>query len=240
MHRFANPARFLRIARWATPLTLWPGLGLTALGLAWGLFYAPPDYLQGDSARIMDVHVPAAILGEGGYLGLAIASAVGLVWKHPLAEVAARALAPVGAVFAAVCLITGSLWGQPTWGTWWVWDARLTSMLVLFFLYLGVIALSNAFDEPGRGAKSAAILAIVGAINLPIIKFSVDWWNTLHQRASITLSGSTIAPALLWPLAISFAGFALLFGATVLMRMRAEIAQTRVAARARRMAEAFA
>jgi len=240
MHHFANPARFLRIARVATPLTLWPGLVLAALGLAWGLFYAPPDYLQGDSARIMDVHVPAAILAEGGYAVLALASAVGLVWRHPLAEVAARAIAPVGAVFAAVCLVTGSLWGQPTWGTWWAWDARLTSMLVLFFIYLGVIALGRAFDEPGRGAKSAAILAIVGAVNLPIIKFSVEWWNTLHQGPSITLTGSTIAPALLWPLGVSFLGFALLFAATVLMRMRAEIASTRVAARARRMAEAFA
>ncbi len=240
MHRFANPARFLRIARVATPLTLWPGLLITVIGLAWGLFYAPPDYLQGDSARIMDVHVPAAILAEGGYAALAVAYAAFLVWRHPLAEVSARAIAPVGAVFAGVCLVTGSLWGQPTWGTWWVWDARLTSMLVLFFIYLGVIALSNAFDEPGRGAKSAAILAIVGAVNLPIIKFSVDWWNTLHQGASITLTGSTIAPALLWPLGVSALGFALLFGATVLMRMRAILATTRVQARARRRAEAFA
>ncbi len=240
MHRFANPARFLRIARVATPLTLWPGLLVAAIGLVWGLFYAPPDYLQGDSARIMDVHVPTAILAEGGYAALAIAYAAFLVWRHPLAEVAARAIAPVGAVFAAVCLVTGSLWGQPTWGTWWVWDARLTSMLVLFFIYLGVIALSNAFDEPGRGAKSAAILAIVGAVNLPIIKFSVDWWNTLHQGASITLTGSTIAPALLWPLGVSALGFGLLFAATVLMRMRAILATTRVAARARRRAEAFA
>ena len=240
MHRFANPARFLRIARWATPLTLWPGLALTALGLAWGLFFAPPDYLQGDSARIMNVHVPSAILAETGYAALAIASAAALVWRHPLADVAARAIAPVGAVFAAVCLVTGSLWGRPTWGTYWVWDARLTSMLVLFFVYLGVIALARAFDEPGRGAKSAAILAVVGAVNLPIIKFSVDWWNTLHQGASITLTGSKIAPALLWPLGVSALGFALLFGATVIMAMRAEIATTRVAARARRMAEAFA
>ena len=240
MHRFANPARFLRIARWATPLTLWPGLALTALGLAWGLFFAPPDYLQGDSARIMDVHVPSAILAETGYAALAIASAAALVWRHPLADVAARAIAPVGAVFAAVCLVTGSLWGRPTWGTYWVWDARLTSMLVLFFVYLGVIALARAFDEPERGAKSAAILAVVGAVNLPIIKFSVDWWNTLHQGASITLTGSKIAPALLWPLGVCALGFALLFGATVLMAMRAEIASVRVAARARRTAEAFA
>jgi heme exporter protein C len=242
MHRFANPARFLRIARVLTlPLTLL-GLGLTAAGLWIGLFDSPPDYQQGESVRIMYVHVPAAWLGSGGYLGLAVASAVALVWRHPLAEIAARAIAPVGAAFTAICLISGALWGKPTWGTYWVWDARLTSMLVLLFLYLGYLALSSAEAERG-GGKAASILAIVGVINLPIIKYSVEWWNTLHQGSSIRLSGagasSSIAPEMLLPLLLSVAGFSLLFGAIVLMRMRAALAQQAVAARSRRIAAAY-
>ena len=241
MHRFANPARFLRIARVLTlPLTLL-GLGLTAAGLWIGLFDSPPDYQQGESVRIMYVHVPAAWLGSGGYLGLAVASAVALVWRHPLAEIAARAIAPVGAAFTAICLISGALWGKPTWGTYWVWDARLTSMLVLLFLYLGYLALSSAEAERG-GGKAASILAIVGVINLPIIKYSVEWWNTLHQGSSIRLSGagasSSIAPEMLLPLLLSVAGFSLLFGAIVLMRMRAALAEQAVAARSRRIAAA--
>ena len=242
MHRFANPARFLRIARVLTlPLTLL-GLGLTAAGLWIGLFDSPPDYQQGESVRIMYVHVPAAWLGSGGYLGLAVASAVALVWRHPLAEIAARAIAPVGAAFTAICLISGALWGKPTWGTYWVWDARLTSMLVLLFLNLGYLALSSAEAERG-GGKAASILAIVGVINLPIIKYSVEWWNTLHQGSSIRLSGagasSSIAPEMLLPLLLSVAGFSLLFGAIVLMRMRAALAQQAVAARSRRIAAAY-
>ena len=242
MHRFANPARFLRIARVLTlPLTLL-GLGLTAAGLWIGLFDSPPDYQQGESVRIMYVHVPAAWLGSGGYLGLAVASAVALVWRHPLAEIAARAIAPVGAAFTAICLISGALWGKPTWGTYWVWDARLTSMLVLLFLYLGYLALSSAEAERG-GGKAASILAIVGVINLPIIKYSVEWWNTLHQGSSIRLSGagasSSIAPEMLLPLLLSVAGFSLLFGAIVLMRMRAALAEQAVAARSRRIAAAY-
>ena len=242
MHRFANPARFLRIARVLTlPLTLL-GLGLTAAGLWIGLFDSPPDYQQGESVRIMYVHVPAAWLGSGGYLGLAVASAVALVWRHPLAEIAARAIAPVGAAFTAICLISGALWGKPTWGTYWVWDARLTSMLVLLFLYLGYLALSSAEAERG-GGKAASILAIVGVINLPIIKYSVEWWNTLHQGSTIRLSGagasSSIAPEMLLPLLLSVAGFSLLFGAIVLMRMRAALAQQAVAARSRRIAAAY-
>ncbi|TFU01125.1 heme ABC transporter permease [Polymorphobacter arshaanensis] len=242
MHRFANPARFLRIARVLTlPLTLL-GLVLTAAGLWIGLFDSPPDYQQGESVRIMYVHVPAAWLGSGGYLGLAVASAVALVWRHPLAEIAARAIAPVGAAFTAICLISGSLWGKPTWGTYWVWDARLTSMLVLLFLYLGYLALSSAEAERG-GGKAASILAIVGVINLPIIKYSVEWWNTLHQGSSIKLSAtgasSSIAPEMLMPLLLSVAGFSLLFGAIVLMRMRAALAEQAVAARSRRIAAAY-
>lgn len=245
MHRFANPARFLRIARVATPLTLWPGLLLTALGLYIGLFASPPDYQQGESVRIMYVHVPAAWLGAGGYLGLGLACAAWLVWRHPLADVAARAMAPVGAAFTAICLVSGALWGKPTWGTYWVWDARLTSMLVLLFLYLGYLTLASAERERASGtAKGAAILAIVGLINLPIIKYSVEWWSTLHQGASIRLigrnAGSSIAPELLTPLLLSVAGFTLLFAAIVLMRMRADLARTVVAARSRRLAEAHA
>ncbi len=239
MHRFANPARFLRIARVATPILTLTGLICSAVGLWIGLFASPPDYQQGESVRIMYVHVPAAWLGSGGYLGLAIASAVALVWRHPLAEIAARAIAPVGALFTAICLVTGSLWGKPTWGTYWVWDARLTSMLVLLFLYLGYLALSTAEAERG-GGKGAAILAIVGVVNLPIIKYSVEWWNTLHQGPSIKLTGSAIAPAMLMPLLVSLAGFTLLFGAIVLMRMRAALATQQVTARARRLAEAHA
>jgi len=239
MHRFANPARFLRIARVATPILTLTGLICSAVGLWIGLFASPPDYQQGESVRIMYVHVPAAWLGSGGYLGLAIASAVALVWRHPLAEIAARAIAPVGALFTAICLVTGSLWGKPTWGTYWVWDARLTSMLVLLFLYLGYLAMSNAEAERG-GGKGAAILAIVGVVNLPIIKYSVEWWNTLHQGPSIKLTGSAIAPAMLTPLLVSLAGFTLLFGAIVLMRMRAALATQQVTARARRLAEAHA
>ncbi len=238
MHRFANPARFLKIARVATPITLWLGLALLAVGLGKGLFASPPDYLQGESVRIMYVHVPSAWLAMAGYLFLAIAGATSLVWRHQLADVAGRAAAPVGAVFAAVCLMTGSLWGRPTWGTYWVWDARLTSMLVLLFLYLGYIALSNAYDDRERGGRAAAILALVGIVNLPIIKFSVEWWNTLHQPASIRLSGSSIHADMLWPLLLAAAGFQLLFAAMVLMRMRAALAGQVVAARAARLAGA--
>lgn len=240
MHRYANPTRFLQIARPLTGPLLWGGLLLTAAALVWGLFIAPPDYLQGEVVRIIYVHVPAAWLGMGGYTGLAIAAAVGLVWRHPLSFVAMRAIAPAGAVFAAVCLVTGSIWGRPTWGTWWVWDARLTSMLLLFFLYLGVIAMGQAFDSRERSERAAAILALVGAVNVPIVKYSVDWWSTLHQGSSITLTGSTIDSSILWPLLLSIFGHTLLFAAIVLMRMRTELARTRVAARTARYAEAFA
>ncbi len=240
MHGFANPARFLRIARVATPLTLVIGLALTAAGVWIGLFASPPDYQQGDSVRIMYVHVPAAWLGSGGYLGLALASATWLVWRHPLAAIAARAIAVPGAAFTAICLVSGSLWGKPTWGTYGVWDARLTSMLALLFLYAGYIALSAAEGERGAERRGAAILALVGTINLPIIKYSVEWWNTLHQGPSIRLTGSAIDPAMLLPLFLSLGGFTLLFAAIVLMRMRALIAEQRVEARQRRMAEALA
>ncbi|PWR20448.1 heme ABC transporter permease [Zavarzinia aquatilis] len=231
MTRLANPTRFLRLADRLLP---WLG-GLTVLafiaGTVWGLGYAPADYQQGDTVRIMFVHVPAAWLAMFGYSFMAIASFVGLVWKHPLADVAAKAAAPLGAGFCLVALVTGSLWGQPMWGTWWVWDARLTSMLVLFFLYVGYIALWSAIDEPERASKAAAILALVGAVNVPIVKFSVDWWSTLHQPSSVMrLDGPTIDPSILWPLLVNAIAFQLYFVTVLLWRMKAELIGRRVRA----------
>ena len=238
MHRFANPARFLRIARPATGWLLAIGLVLSVAGMAGALFLIPPDYLQGETARILHIHVPAAWLGMGGWSGIALSSIATVVWRHPLAGVAARAIAPVGATFALICLVTGSIWGRPTWGTWWEWDGRLTSMLVLFFLYLGYIALAAAEKERGPEGRAAAIFGIVGIVNLPIIHFSVQWWRTLHQGESISMAGSSIAPSMLWPLPLTTLGFSALFGAVVLMRMRTELAETKVEMRLRRMATA--
>jgi heme exporter protein C len=236
VHRFANPARFLKIARPATAWLLLFGLALTAIALFGGLALTPPDYLQGETVRIMYVHVPAAWLGMAGWAGIAAAAVAQLVWRHPLAAVAGRALAPAGATFAAICLMTGSIWGRPTWGTWWEWDGRLTSMLILFFLYLGYIALAEAEKERGGEGRLAALFGLVGAINLPIIHYSVLWWRTLHQGQSLSLEGSTIEFSILWPLLLSALGFTCLFGAAVLMRMRAELAQAKVEARMRRAA----
>jgi heme exporter protein C len=238
MHVLANPARFLRFARPATGWLLWLGLLLTAAGLAAGLALTPPDYLQGETVRILYVHVPAAWLGMAGWTGIAAASLAQLVWRHPLAAVAGRAIAPAGATFAAICLASGSIWGRPTWGTWWEWDGRLTSMLVLFFLYLGYMALASAERERGgTEGRLAALFGLVGAVNLPIIHYSVLWWRTLHQGQSISIAGgSTIDNELLWPLPLTLAGFTLLFGAAVLMRMRADLAEAKVEARQRRSA----
>src|SRR5712692_6201639 len=219
--RFANPARFMRASGVAMPWLGGAAAGLLALGLVWSLLLAPPDYQQGESVRIMFIHVPSAWMALSVYLFVAICSAVALVWRHPLAEIAAQAAAPIGAAYTLICLATGSLWGRPMWGAWWVWDARLTSVLVLFFLYLGYIALVNAFDDPSRGGRAGSLLALVGIVNLPIIKFSVDWWNTLHQPASVLRRGGpSIDLSLLIPLLIMAAGFALLFGWLVLLRMR--------------------
>jgi len=236
MHALANPARFLRIARPATGWLLVAGLVLTAVGLIGGLTFTPRDYLQGETVRIMYVHVPAAWLGMAGWAGLAVAAVSQLAWRHPLAAVAGRAIAPCGATFTAICLLTGSIWGRPTWGTWWEWDGRLTSMLVLFFLYLGYIALGSAERERGGEGRITAIFGLVGAINLPIIHYSVLWWRTLHQGQSIGISGSTIDPSILWPLPLAAVGFALLFASATLMRMRAELATAKVEARLRRSA----
>ena len=224
MFRYANPAVFMRLSGILLP---WVS-GAAALALAAGLwlgFHVPPDYQQGMTVTIMFVHVPAAIVAESAYGLIAVASLFSLVWRHPLADTAARAAAPLGAVFTALGLVTGSLWGRPMWGAYWVWDARLTSFLLLLFLYLGYIALWNAIEDEARAAKAAAILALVGAVNLPIIKFSVDWWNTLHQGESI-LSGQ-IAPVFLWPLLTMALAYMLLFAALWMVRIRTEIVDRR-------------
>ena len=231
MWTLANPTRFLglaeRVIPWLAVLTF-----LTlGVGLYLALFVAPPDYQQGETVRIMFVHVPAAWLAMFGYTLIAIASIGSLIWRHPLADVAAKTAAPIGATFTFLALVTGSLWGKPMWGTYWVWDARLTSMLVLFLLYLGLIALWQSIEEPGRAGRAATILAIVGFVNVPIIKFSVEWWNTLHQPASIFRKGGpTIDPSLLTPLFVMAAGFTLLFVLLHLIAMRAEILRRRVQA----------
>jgi heme exporter protein C len=231
LHRFANPGRFLRLSGRLLPPIAVAAAVLTVAGLAWGLFFAPADWQQGDAVRIMYVHVPAAWLASSGYLALAVCSALSLVWRHPLADLAAAEISPVGAGFAALCLATGSLWGKPMWGAWWVWDARLTSVLVLFFLYLGHIALVRAFDDPQRGYRAGAILALIGAVDLPIIKFSVDWWNTLHQPSTITLTGApTMYIGMLWPLFLSAAGFSLGFAAIVIARLHAAVMERRIRA----------
>jgi heme exporter protein C len=238
MHVFANPARFLKIAR---PLTLWLAWGgalFILLGLAAGLFFSPRDYLQGDSVRIMYVHVPAAWLAMAGWTGIALASLAQIVWRHPLANVAGRAIAVPGAFYTAICLVTGSLWGRPTWGTYWEWDGRMTSMLVLFFLYIGYIALADADRARNGEGRITAIFGLLGAINIPIIRYSVEWWNTLHQGQSISFigGGSSIDGSMLWPLFVSAFGFSLLFGAVVLMRMRVMLARQKIEARLRRLA----
>jgi heme exporter protein C len=236
MHIYANPTRFLSLARWMMPLLFWSGLVLSVGAMAWGVWSVAPDRLMGETVRILFIHVPAAWLGMGGWTGIAISSAALLIWKHPLAGIAARAIALPGMTFTAICLATGSIWGRPTWGTWWVWDGRLTSMLVLLFLYAGYIALSQATAREGGSAKIAAIFGLVGAINVPIINRSVVWWNSLHQPPSITMGKSAIDGTYLAPLLAAVIGFSLLFGAIVLMRMRALIAEAQVAARLRRRA----
>ena len=238
MHVFANPARFLKIARPLTAWLGWLGGAMIVAALAWGLFLAPAERFQGESARILYVHVPAAWLAMAGWTGIAVASLIQLVWRHPLAAVAARAISVPGALFTAICLASGSLWGKPTWGTYWEWDGRLTSMLVLLFLFLAYIALANAEREKDGEGRLTAIFGLVGAVNLPIIHYSVIWWNTLHQPQSISFirRTSTIDASMLWPLLVAALGFSLLFGAIVLMRMRAELARNKVEARLKRMA----
>lgn len=237
MHRFANPTRFLKLARVLTPIFFGGGAVLVAAACAWGLFATPSERLMGNTVKIMFVHVPAAWLGMAGWMGIAAASLMQIVWRHPLAGIAARASAMPGAMFAALCLITGSIWGRPTWGAWWVWDGRLTSMLILFFMYMGYIALVNASSEKGSVSRTAAVFGIIGAVNIPIINRSVIWWESQHQKASITTGGSSMDTVYLLPLFAAVIGFSLLFGAVVLMRMRAALAEVKIEARMRRLAE---
>ncbi len=229
MLRFANPTLFLKLVRWLMPLAA----GTSAVLLAWGLYLvfavSPEDYQQGATVRIMYIHVPAAWLALSCYSLMALSSIGSLVWKHPLADVSAKALAPIGAAFTFLCLVTGALWGKPMWGTWWVWDARLTSVLVLFLVYCGIMALWTAFDDPARAARPVAILTLFGFINVPIVKFSVDWWNTLHQPASVfRLGGPSIDPSMLTPLFVMAGGATALMLALHLAGMRTEIMRRRV------------
>ncbi len=238
MHGFANPARFLRFARWLTPLLLAAGLVITGASLWWGLARAPAEALQGDSVRILFIHVPTAWLGMAGWMAIAGASMAELVWRHPLAGIAARAAAAPGAVFTAVCLTTGSLWGRPAWNTWWVWDGRLTSMLVLLFLYFAYMALASAAENDGQGgnARIPAIFGLVGAINIPVIHYSVIWWYSIHQPPSLSMGKSAMSSEFLYPLLASTIGFSLIFGGVVLARMRAILADAQAEARLRRKA----
>ena len=238
LHRFANPNRFSRLAAKVLPWVATGTVALFIVGLYLALFASPADYQQGETVRIMYVHVPAAWTAMACYTFIAVVSGVSLIWKHPLADIAARSAAPLGAGFTVIVLATGSLWGRSTWGTWWEWgDARLTSVLVLLFLYLGHIALTHAFDNPARGAKAAAILALVGFVNIPIIKFSVEWWATLHQPASVLrLDGPTIHPSMLTPLLIMGLAFTLYFVTLLLVRIRADLAANK--ARALRLSTA--
>ena len=229
MHRFANPARFMRIAEPILPWTSVGALAAILLALYFGIFNSPADYQQGETVRIMYVHVPAAWMALFTYTVMALASGSFLIWKHPLADLSAQAAAPIGAGFTAIALVTGALWGQPMWGTWWVWDARLTSVLILFFLYLGYMALVNGFDDPERGSRMGAILALVGFVNVPIIKFSVDWWNTLHQPASISrLDAPAIDPSMLTPLLLMAIGFKLFFISILIVRIKIQLLKKRI------------
>jgi heme exporter protein C len=229
MANLANPTVFVDLSRRVVPWLAAATAALFAAGL-WLSFAAPPDYQQGETVKIMYLHVPAAWMATFVYGVMAVAALGTLVWRHPLADAAQKAAAPLGAGFTFICLATGSLWGKPMWGTYWVWDARLTSVLVLLILYLGLIALSRAIDDPGRAARATAILTLVGCVNLPIIKFSVDWWNTLHQPASVfRLGGPTIAAPLLWPLILMSLAFTCLFLTLHLIAIKNEILRRRIA-----------
>ena len=235
--RLANPQRFTQLAERVLPWLAAATVITLLIGQYGAWFVAPPDYQQGETIRIKYVHVPAAWMALFGWAMMA-ASAIGtLVFRHPMADVAQKAAAPIGAAFCAVCLITGSLWGRPMWGAYWVWDARLTSMLVLLLMYFGVLALWRAIEDQGQAAKAVSIVTLVGAINLPIIKFSVDWWSTLHQPASVLrFDGPTIHPSMLWPLLVMGLGAGLLFATLMVVRMRTELMERRL----RRLALAVA
>jgi heme exporter protein C len=234
MLRYANPKRFLDLSATLLPYLWVAAIGLTGWGLIQAIFVVPPDYQQGDTVRIMYVHVPSAWMASFIYGFMFVASVVGLVWKHPLADTAAKEAAPIGACFTLACLVTGSLWGKPMWGTYWIWDARLTSMLVLFFLYLGYLGVWAAIEDRVKAARAAAILCVVGVINIPIIRFSVEWWDTLHQGPSVVRFENgqlapSIDPSMLWPLLAAGLGCTFLFFALLFVRMRTEIARRRIA-----------
>lgn len=223
-HQWGSPRYFFQysgvLLRWLWPLAI----VVTLTGLVWGLAFAPADYQQGDSYRIIFIHVPAASAALLGYISMGVAGFVGLVWRMKMADIMIKAIAPFGAVLAAVALITGAIWGKPTWGTYWVWDARLTSMLLMLFLYLGVIALINAIPDPRQAGRAASLLSVVGVINVVIVKYSVQWWQSLHQGSTLNVVGETAMPAeMLSPLLISMLGIYLLFACTVLVRSRTEI-----------------
>jgi heme exporter protein C len=223
-HKLASPPYLYRTAGTLTPWFAVPAALLLIAGLYGGLVRAPADYQQGDAFRIIYVHAPAAWLSLMCYTVMALAAGVGLIWRIKLAHALAAATAPIGASFALLCLATGSLWGRPMWGTWWVWDARLTSQLILFFLYLGYVALHSAFDDLQRADRASALLALVGIVNVPIIHFSVYWWNTLHQGATVLRAGGpAMPPSMLIPLLLSFAGFTLFYAALACVRLRAEV-----------------
>lgn len=224
---FASPKKFYSISAKIIPWLLYPFIVITLVGLYWGLVIAPADYQQGESYRIMYIHVPAAWMSMFIYMVMAISGGIGLIWQIKLANVVAKVSAPIGASFTFLALVTGAVWGKPMWGTWWVWDARLTSELILLFLYLAYMSLNNAFDNPKTAAKASSILAIVGLVNLPIIHYSVTWWNTLHQGASISsiekISQPAIHSDMLMPLLLMGVAFKLLYGALMLMRARDEV-----------------
>ncbi|HIF9133316.1 TPA: heme ABC transporter permease [Photobacterium damselae] len=224
LHPYAKPERCYQLCGTLLPWFSVLAFSLILVGTIWGLMFAPTDYQQGDSFRLIYWHVPAAIWSMGAYVSMAIAAFIGLVWQIRLSDMAAAAMAPVGAVFTFIALFTGAVWGKPMWGTWWVWDARLTSELILLFLYLGVIALYNAFDDHKTAAKAAGLLAIVGVINIPIIHFSVEWWNTLHQGATITkFAKPSMSTDMLWPLLLNIFGYAFFFGVVTMISLRNEI-----------------
>ena len=220
----SSPSKFQRFSKTIYPWTLYGSIILLIIGLFFSFFLSPPDYLQGESVRIMYVHVPSAWLSLQIYVLMAICSFISLVYKHSLADIISRACAPIGATFTLITLITGSIWGKPTWGTWWVWDARLTSELILLFIYIGHMLISVSFDDVRKGDRNAAILTLVGIVNLPIIKWSVDWWNTLHQPASLMkFSAPSIDPKMLVPLLIMAVSFFLFFVSIMLVRVSSEI-----------------
>ncbi|GAB3027974.1 heme ABC transporter permease [Bowmanella dokdonensis] len=224
LHPYAKTEQAYRLCSTLLPWFAVASLLCLIPGLIWGLAYAPADYQQGDSFRIIYLHVPSAILSMGAYSAMAVAAFIGLVWQIRSADMAVAAIAPVGAVMTFIALFTGAAWGKPMWGTWWVWDARLTSELILLFLYLGVIALYQSFEDKQQGSKAAGIMALVGVVNLPIIHYSVEWWNTLHQGATITKFGKpSIAPDMLWPLLLCLAGLAFVVGALSLYRLQTEM-----------------